>query len=176
VVEAEALLKQSTELGVRPKLGFAATVAVPDLGFLQAAGKAAIGVLGSTQWVPQISTSDNLLGSAKDFATGYTNQFGDVVGGVPAYQAADAAAACEALVRAIQTANSTNVDAVRTALKGLNFDSFYGHIQFDSTGINATKPMQVIQVQGTVAAPQLVTIYPAALTGGKTPVWPAPPS
>jgi branched-chain amino acid transport system substrate-binding protein len=173
VVEAEALLKQSSELGVKPKLGFAATVAVPDLGFLQAAGKPGIGVLGSTQWVPQLTTSDNLFGSAKDFATGYTNQFGDVVGGVPAYQAADATAACLALVRAIQAANSTSVDAVRTALKALNFDSFYGHIQFDSTGINASKPMQVIQVQGTTTAEQLVTVYPAALAGGKTPVWPA---
>jgi branched-chain amino acid transport system substrate-binding protein len=167
------MLKQSTELGVKPKQAFAATVAVPDLGFLQAVGKAGIGVIGSTQWVPQLTTTDNIFGSASDFASGYTNQFGDVIGGIPAYQSADAAAACEALVRAVEHAGSADASAVRPALKGLSFDSFYGHVQFDSSGINTYKHMQVIQVQGTEASPKLVTIYPTSLAASNKAVWPA---
>jgi len=165
--EAVAAVKQSSELGVKPKYGFAATVAPPTPAFISALGKSAEGVLGSTQWVPQLSTSDSLFGTAKDFLTNFTNTYGYSSDQYP-YQAADAAAGCEAMALAIEKAGSTDPSAVRNALAGLSVDTFYGHIQFDSTGQNSTKPMYVIQIQKAA----FVTIYPSNLATQQA-VWPA---
>lgn len=165
--EAVAAIKQSSELGVKPKYGFAATVAPPTPAFISALGKSAEGVLGSTQWVPEITASDTLFGSAKEFLSNFTNTYGWSSSQYP-YQAADAAAACEALALAIEKAGSADPTAVRTALAGLKYDTFYGHIEFDSTGMNTNKPMYVIQVQSSA----FVTIYPSNLAT-KQAVWPA---
>lgn len=165
--EAVAAIKQSSELGVRPKYGFAATVAPPTPGFISALGKSAEGVLGSTQWVPDLNTSDSLFGTAKQFLTNFTNTYGWSANQYP-YQAADAAAACEVMALAIEKAGSTDPSAVRTALAGLKADIFYGHVQFDPTGQNSSKPMYVIQIQNAA----FVTIYPSSLAT-KPAIWPA---
>jgi branched-chain amino acid transport system substrate-binding protein len=165
--EAVAAIKQASELGVKPKLGFAATVAPPTPAFITALGNSAENVLGSTQWVPEISASDAIFGTAKQFLANFTNTYGWSSNQYP-YQAADAAAACEALVMAIEKAGSTDPTAVRTALAGLSADTFYGRIQFDATGQNATKPMYVIQIQKAA----FITIYPTNLAS-KTAIWPA---
>lgn len=167
--EAVAAIKQASELGVVPKDGFAATVAPPTPAFISALGKSAEGVLGSTQWVPEISASDSVFGSAKQFLTNFTNTFGWSSTQYP-YQAADAAAGCEVLVMAIEKAGSADPSAVRGALAGLSVDTFYGHVQFDASGQNSTKPMYVIQVQKAA----FVTIYPSNLAT-KSAVWPAIP-
>jgi branched-chain amino acid transport system substrate-binding protein len=142
-------------------------VAPPTPAFITALGKSAEGVIGSTQWVPEISGSDNVFGTAKQFLTNFTNTYGWAPSQYP-YQAADAAAACEALALAIEKAGSTDPAAVRSALAGLSVDTFYGHIQFDSTGQNSTKPMAVIQIQKAA----FITIYPSNLAT-KPAVWPA---
>lgn len=165
--EAVAAVKQASELGVKPKLGFAATVAPPTPAFISALGKASEGVLGSTQWVPEISASDSLFGKPRDFLTNFTNTYGWSPDQYP-YQAADAAAACEALTLAIEHAGSSDPSAVRTALAGLKADTFYGHIEFDSTGMNTSKPMYVIQIQKSA----FVTVYPSNLAT-KQATWPA---
>jgi branched-chain amino acid transport system substrate-binding protein len=165
--EAVAAVKQASELGVKPKYGFAATVAPPTPAFISALGASAEGVIGSTQWVPELSTTDSLFGTAKDFLTNFTNTYGWSANQYP-YQAADAAAACEALALAIEKAASTDPAAVRNALAALKADTFYGHIEFDSTGQNASKPMYVIQVQKAA----FVTIFPSNLAS-KQAVWPA---
>lgn len=165
--EAVAAIKQASELGVKPKLGFAATVAPPTPAFITALGNSAENVLGSTQWVPEISASDAIFGTAKQFLANFTNTYGWSSNQYP-YQAADAAAACEALVMAIEKAGSTDPTAVRTALAGLSADTFYGHIQFDASGQNPTKPMYVIQIQKAA----FITIYPTNLAT-KTAIWPA---
>jgi branched-chain amino acid transport system substrate-binding protein len=165
--EAVAAVKQSSELGVKPKYAFAATVAPPTPAFISALGKSSEGVLGSTQWVPEINASDNLFGNARQFLTNFTNTFGWSPDQYP-YQAADAAAGCEAMALAVEKAGSTDPAAVRTALAGLKADTFYGHIEFDSTGMNTTKPMYVIQIQKSA----FVTIYPSNLAT-KQATWPA---
>src|SRR5579859_2713736 len=166
--EAVAAIKQSSELGVKPKYGFAATVAPPTPAFITALGKSAEGVIGSTQWVPEVSTSDSIFGSAKQYLANFTNTYGWSPHQYP-YQAAEASAACEVLVQAIEKAGSTNPAAVRTALAGINEDTFYGHIQFDSTGQNSAKPMYVIQIQKAA----FVTIFPTNLASAAA-TWPAP--
>ena len=165
--EAVAAVKQASELGVKPKMGFAATVAPPTPAFISALGKSSEGVLGSTQWVPEISASDTLFGNAQQFLANFTNTFGWSPTQYP-YQAADAAAGCEALSLAITKAGSTDPAKVRDALASLKADTFYGHIEFDSTGMNTNKPMYVIQVQKSA----FVTVYPSNLAT-KQATWPA---
>lgn len=165
--EAVAAVKQASELGVKPNMGFAATVAPPTPAFISALGKSSENVLGSTQWVPQITASDGLFGSAQQFLTNFTNTFGWATTQYP-YQAADAAAGCEAMSLAIQKAGSTDPAKVRDALAGLKADTFYGHIEFDATGMNTNKPMYMIQIQNAA----FVTVYPSNLAS-KQAIWPA---
>lgn len=165
--EAVAAVKQASELGAKPKMGYAATVAPPTPAFITALGSASEGVLGSTQWVPEISANDSLYGSARDFLSNFTNTYGWSANQYP-YQAADAAAGCEALSLAIQKAGSADPSAVRTALAGLKADTFYGHIEFDSTGMNTNKPMYLVQIQKAA----FVTVYPGNLAT-KQAIWPA---
>src|SRR5712692_4585821 len=162
--EAVAAVKQSSELGVKPKLGYAATVAPPTPAFISALGKSSEGIFGSTQWVPEISASDSVFGTAHDFLTNFTNTYGWSTLQYP-YQAA-----CEALAIAIEKTGSTDPAAVRATLAGLKADTFYGHIEFDSTGMNTNKPMYVIQIQKAA----FVTVYPSNLAT-KQAIWPAVP-
>lgn len=165
--EAVAAVKQASELGVKPKLGFAATVAPPTPAFISALGAKSDGVLGSTQWVPEISASDSIFGNAKQFLANFTNTYGWSQDQYP-YQAADAAAGCEALALAIEKAASTDPSKVREAMASLKADTFYGHIEFDATGMNTNKPMYVIQIQKSA----FVTVYPSNLAT-KQATWPA---
>jgi branched-chain amino acid transport system substrate-binding protein len=176
--EAVAAIKQGKQLGIEPKLGFGATVAVPSSDWT-ALGTLAEGTFGSTQWVPEVEGSDRFFGTAEQFAKGYTSEFKDVVGGIPAYQAAEAAAACEVLVDGVEKANSVDPTKVRNAIAGLNIDTFYGRIKFYgpsgvNPGMNEDHTMQVIQVQGEPADPKLVTVYPTSFATSGHAIWPAP--
>lgn len=163
VAEGIAIVKQASELGVRPK-AIAETVAPPTPDFTKTLGPLANGVLGSSQWTRTVAGQDKYFGTAKDYDAAIRQRFGHA----PDYHDAEASAACLAMVLAVQKAGSTDADKVRDAMAGLNTDSFFGHIQFDQTGQNSTKPMQVIQIQNGKA----VTVWPTS--GAEAPmVWPA---
>lgn len=171
--EPVAAIKQGQQLAIKPAMGYAATVTVVDSQFVNL-GSIVNGVIGSTQWVPSVhtATTDPLFGTAQQYAAAYSQVYpGDVVSGLPGYQAVEATAACEVLVRGIEKASSTDPTKVRNAVAGLSFDSFYGHIQFDSTGANSSKPMAAVQVQGEPDAAKLVSIWPSSAVSGK-PIWP----
>src|SRR5919107_412083 len=70
-----------------------------------------------------------------------TPDFTKTLGERAEYHSAEAAAACLALVLAVQKAGSTEPAKVRTALAGLNENTFFGPIKFDETGKNPDKPM-----------------------------------
>jgi branched-chain amino acid transport system substrate-binding protein len=162
--EGIAIIKQSAELGVKPAGGFGETVAPPTPDFVQALGAQAEGVLGSSQWVPQMSGEDRFFGTARDYAERFQAKFGEV----PEYHAAEASAACLALALAVEEAGSTDPDAVRDALDRLDTPSFFGPLAFDETGKNVTKPMAVIQIQDGKA----VTVWP--VDAAEAPLrWPA---
>jgi branched-chain amino acid transport system substrate-binding protein len=143
LAEGVAIVKQSTELGVKPK-GFAETVAPPTPDFVQALSKSAEGVLGSTQWTVKTKGTDKWFGSAADYAKTFAGQFN---GRDVEYHGAEATAACLALVLAVETAGSTDPTKVRDTLAGLNEQSFFGPIKFNDKGQNLTKTMGVIQIQ-----------------------------
>jgi branched-chain amino acid transport system substrate-binding protein len=142
--EGIAIVKQSAELGIKP-LVFAETVAPPTPDFATTLAASAEGVLGSTQWTPKTAGSESFFGSAADYARTFSGQFG---GRQPTYHNAEATAACLALVLAVQKANSIEPDKVRDALSTLDTPSFFGPIKFNPQGMNVTKQMGVIQIQG----------------------------
>ena len=105
------------------------------------------------------------FGSASDYAGSYREKWG----APPVYQAASATAAALALHLAIEAAGSVDAGAVRTALRNLDASTFYGPIEFDSTGKNTAKPMGAIQIQD--GETPIVAPANAAVTGV---VYPAP--
>ena len=163
VEEGIAAVKQSNELGVRPK-GFGETVAPPTPDFSKALGKQAEGVVGSTQWTADSKGKDKVFGDAKQYAKDFEQRFGETA----EYHSAEAAAACLALVLGVEKAGSTDPTKVREAIAGLNTESFFGPIKFDSTGKNAEKPMSAIQI----LKGKPVTIYPDDQAQAKL-QWPA---
>jgi branched-chain amino acid transport system substrate-binding protein len=163
VEEGIAAVKQSKELGVKPK-GFGETVAPPTPDFVKALGKNAEGVIGSTQWTADSTGKDKVFGTAKDYADQYKQRFGEAA----EYHSAEAAAACLALVLGVEKAGTTDPMKVRDAIAGLDEDSFFGPIKFDDTGKNADKPMSAIQIKGG----EPITIYPNEQAQTKL-KWPA---
>jgi branched-chain amino acid transport system substrate-binding protein len=163
VEEGVAIVKQSSELGLKPK-GIAETVAPPTPDFVKALGPRAEGVLGSTQWTTAVKGQDKFFGTAKDYARDFEAKFG----GTPEYHSAEAAGACLAMVLGIEKAGSTEPEKVREAMAGLDEESFFGRIKFDDTGKNIYKPMSVIQIQGGKA----VTVWPSDQSEGEV-KWPA---
>ena len=106
-------------------------------------GDAAEGILCAAQWAPTLSYSDDLFGSAADFAKAFEEKYGYA----PPYQAAESAAAVEVFADALERAGSLDQDAVRAALAATDMQTFYGNIKFDETGKNIAKPMVLFQVQ-----------------------------
>ena len=151
VEEGIAIVKQSKELGVKPD-GFGETVAPPTPDFAKALGADANGVVGSTQWTLEVEGKDEIFGTAKDYAADFKQRFGQDA----EYHSAEGAAACLALVLAVEDAGSVDAGKVRDSLAALDTESFFGPIKFDDSGKNVTKPMSAIQIQDG----KVVPIYP----------------
>lgn len=107
-------------------------------------GDAAENALCASQWAPSLSYSDDLFGSASDFAA----LFEETYDYAPPYQAAESAAAVMVFADALSRAGTTDKAAVRDALAATDMQTFYGNIKFDETGKNTAKPMVLYQVQG----------------------------
>jgi branched-chain amino acid transport system substrate-binding protein len=163
VEEGIAIVKQSTELGVKPQ-GFGETVAPPTPDFSKALGDSANGVVGSTQWTAEVKGNDEIFGTAPDYAADFKKRFGADA----EYHSAEGAAACLALVLAVEDAGSADSGKVRDSLASLDTESFFGPIKFDDSGKNVTKPMSAIQIQDG----KVTTIYPEGQAQAKL-EWPA---
>ena len=111
-----------------------------------------------------MSYADEYFGTAADYAARYAARWGEP----PTYQAAESTATALALHLAIEAAGALDTASVRTALREMDVVTFYGPINFDDTGKNASKPMGAIQVQDSeilVVAPGNAAVadlrYPA---------------
>lgn len=111
-------------------------------GIIKKFGKAAEYTLCATQWAPTLDYSDDLFGSAADFA----KLFDDTYDYAPPYQAAESAAAVEVYADAFERAGALDPQKVRDALAATDMTTFYGPIDFDETGKNVAKPMALYQV------------------------------
>ena len=163
--DAVLLVRTARELDFNPK-AMVLTVGPSNLKFIDELGEDADYVMSPTQWEPSMTYEGDYFGSASDYAERYEAAWDSP----PAYQAASATAAALALHLAIEAAGSLDTDAVRTALRDMDVDTFYGPINFDATGKNVAKPMGTIQIQDGVTrlvAPVGVSvadlIYPAPI-------------
>lgn len=157
--ETEALnfIRQAKSLGASPKL-YSFTVGVPSADFRQALGADANYAAGMTAWLPSKSLKDPWFGDAEQFSKAYQAKFGYE----PDYHAASGIATVEALVKAIEAANSVDPRKVRDALARVNFASVYGQVAFGPTG-QISLPQTMIQVQNG----KVVAIYGADGALGK---------
>ena len=145
-------VRQAKSLAVAPKM-YSFTVGVPSEDFRKALGADADYAFGMTAWLPSAALKDRWFGDAEQFAHAYKTKYGYD----PDYHAASGVADVEAMVQAMESANSTDPQKVRDALAKIKFDSLYGPIAFNAHG-QIDLPQAVIQVQGD----KLVEIY-----GGK---------
>ncbi len=99
--------------------------------------------LCASQWAPGLSYSDDLFGSARDFADLFEATFDYA----PPYQSAESAAAVMVFADAFERAGSFDPAVVRDALAETDMMTFYGGINFDDAGRNVAKPMVLFQIQ-----------------------------
>ena len=148
--ETEALnfIRQAKSLDVNPRYFYAFTVGVPTADFRKALGKDADYAFGMTAWLPSAAQKDRWFGDGAKFAAEYKAKFGYE----PDYHAASGVADVEALVMAMEKADSVDPKKVRDALAAIKFDSVYGPIAFDAHG-QINLPQTVIQVQNDALVP-----------------------
>lgn len=164
--ESLAIMQQAKQLSFSPKaFGFSVGPSAPD--FYNTLKGDANYVYGGTQWTPALKFNGDDLFKTPD---NYNTMFNAKYGYLPPYQSAESSAAGVVYVKAIEAAGSLDHTAVRDALAKTDVTTFYGHIAFDSTGINSTKPMAVEQWQNG----KKVTVWPQDAANGK-PMWPTPP-
>ena len=115
-------------------------VAPPEDQFSQL-GDAALGVVGPSQWEPQVSFTqanaqkDNLTWygpTGTDFTSAYKAAYNED----PTYHSAGGYAAGLILQKAIEEAGSLDTKAVAAALDKMDILTFYGHIKFDTSAAN----------------------------------------
>ena len=116
--------------------------------FPQGARQDADYAFGMTSWLPSASLKDPYFGDAAQFAQAYQKKFGYE----PDYHAASAVADVEAYVKAIEAAKGVDPAKVRDAMAGLDFESLYGRVRFNTAG-QISLAQTVIQVQNGKVVP-----------------------
>lgn len=146
IQDAIVTMKQAKDIGVNAKAwGFSVGPTSPE--FRNSLKKDADYVAGGAQWTEDLKLQGkDAFGTPQEFAKQVRAQFKGYEATVP-YQVAESAAAVITYQKAIEAAGTIDPAKVRDALAALNFDSFFGHIQFDPRGINIYKPMAVQQNQ-----------------------------
>ena len=110
--------------------------------FIEELGDTATYAGGSTQWQKTLSYDGLYLGTPQDFYERYTSAYSMD----PTYQAAESAAAGFVLQYALETAGTTDTEAVRQALLDMDIMTFFGAVNFDETGKNVAHAMAAGQI------------------------------
>ena len=168
LAEAIAINKSAKDLKLNAKM-FAYSVGPSTPDFINSLGKDANYVYGGSQWTPQVKYKPDFYLSVAEYVAAYKKKYS--TNDDPDYHVAESTAACLALQRAIEKADSVNPDKVRDALAALDVMTFFGQLKFDSRGINTFKPMVVEQIQNGAHH----TVFPAGVADAQpqypTPAW-----
>ncbi len=169
--DAILTIKQAKDIGVNAKAwGFSVGPSTPD--FRKSLQKDADYVFGGPQWTEKLKLKgDDVFGTPQEFAKQVRAKYPGKYDSTVPYQVAESSAALIAYQKALEAAGALDQDKVRDALVKLNFDSFFGHIQFDNRGINMFKTMAVEQNQ---TDGKIYTVGPPAVAE-KDMQYPAPP-
>ncbi len=131
--------KQLSEKKIGAKF-VALLVAPPEDQFAEL-GDAALGVVGPSQWEPQVNYTQDAATKAgltwfgpagSDFTSSYKAAYNED----PSYHSAGGYAAGLILQKAIQDAGTLDTKAIAAALDKLDILTFYGHVKFDSSAAN----------------------------------------
>ncbi|MEJ2487109.1 MAG: amino acid ABC transporter substrate-binding protein [Anaerolineales bacterium] len=134
--DGQTFARQFYEKGV--DIGFFALLVAPPEPEFAELGDAALGIVGPSQWEPLAAFSEESAKSAgyswigpssKDFTAEYEAAYDET----PSYHAAGGYAAGLMLQQAIINADSTDLDAINTAMENLEVMTFYGYIKFDTS-------------------------------------------
>src|SRR5919107_2428657 len=120
------LVKQYQQAGLAERVPFLSAFTV-DESTLPAQQDAAIGMLGGSNWAPNLDTPEN-----KKFVAAYEAAYGSVPGSY-AMHAYDAALLIDGAVKATG-GRTDNKDALRAALKKAEFTSLRGDFKFGANG------------------------------------------
>ena len=121
--------------------------------YIDAVGPLAEGITSATWWYHGAQfKGDDPWGSTKAFY----DEFVAREKADPDYVHASSAACLVALQKAIEKAGTIDKAKVRDALASLDIMTFYGPIKFGPNGMNGTRVLPIIQVQGG----KVVMVFP----------------
>jgi len=159
------MLKQVKSLGINFKgIGLSVGPSTPE--FTKALGKDGDFIFSGVQWVPEQKDKDAIMGTSQDYTQAFQKKYGQL----PEYHNAEATAGGVTLQMAIEKAGTLDKDKIRDTLAAMDVDTFFGHIKFDSRGLNSDKPMIEIQLQNSG---KLIPVWSEAAATGKI-LWPMP--
>ncbi|ALL64809.1 amino acid/amide ABC transporter substrate-binding protein, HAAT family [Paraburkholderia caribensis MBA4] len=140
--QAAAIAKKMKQLGMTAQLLGGGGVEDPE--FIKLAGDAAEGAMAWEYGRPLAQ-----LPGGKDFSAKFKKRFGDdILSYAPfGYDAA------WAVIKAMETAKSTDPKVYRSALKSINFEGVTGTISFDATGALKSAASTLYQVKNGVWVP-----------------------
>ena len=137
-----AFLKQYSDSGVDiPVIGPAFSF---DQGILQAVGEAALGVVNTSQWNKDIDNPTNAA---------FVESFQAEYGRLPSLYASQGFDTANLLISALETAEVSDADAFRDALRAAEFDSTRGAFEFG----NNHHPIQTIYAREVVKEGDIFT-------------------
>jgi branched-chain amino acid transport system substrate-binding protein len=135
--------------------------------FREALGKYSEALLCSTYWDETVPYKDKFFGDSMKFLAYYKSKFTRPI----AYHTAGAAACILTYVLAMQAARSTQPEAVRDALSGADFETFYSRIKFTPQGDG--DEIILGGMIGQVQQGRLAIVFPQEAKTGSA-IYPAP--
>lgn len=151
VADAIVLIQQMKERGYAPPgLSLSGATFVPD--FLDSVGDDAEGLFGVVHWDRSLPWSDDLFGSAEDYAVAFEEAYGYT----PTHDNAWASGAVVSLKLAVEAAGSLEQDAVRDALRALDVETAFGPVNFDDENgrnIGLEYPIQILDGEVVIVYP-----------------------
>ena len=126
VADAIVLIQQMKERNYAPPgLSLSGATFVPD--FLDSVGDDAEGLFGIVHWDRSLPWSDDIFGTAEEYAVAFEEAYGYA----PTHDNAWASGAVLSLKLAVEAAGSLEQDAVRDALRALDVETAFGPVNFD---------------------------------------------
>lgn len=169
LLESIALTRQAHAAAFVPR-GMGLSVG-PSLATFRAAlgnGVSPEDLFGAAQWTAdvQIVGQDPFITPAE-----FARVFFDRYSMKASYFSAGGYACGLVFEAALRRAGTCDPAAVRDAIAALSMDTFFAHIEFDSRGLNDTKPMYTVQLKAVPDGFEEVVLWPPQGT-----VWPTPRS
>lgn len=150
--------KQMADLGIKAQL--VTMINAPAYQeFVDATGPLANNVTSATWWHPAVRyKSKDVFGSSENYTSAFKKKYNTL----PDFTNATGSAVGVVLQMAIEKAGSTDRAKVRDTLAAGGFDTFFGPLSFNSTGLAISYIPPVFQIQNG----KTVVIYPDVIKGG----------